>query len=56
VRVSYIGPFDAIDVALDGGFVRVERGEAIDLPNEIAQSLVEQETFAPAKATTKAGQ
>lgn len=55
MRVTYSGPFDAIDVALEGGFVRVEQGETVDLPDETAKSLIEQETFVAAKASTKAG-
>lgn len=51
-RVSYLGPFDAIDVAVDGGFVRIEQGESAELPDDLAKSLLEQtDHFAAAKST-----
>lgn len=50
-RVQYIGPYDEV-VIPDASNQKVIRGQVIELPDELAQSLLEQEANWT-KATTK---
>ena len=43
MRVEYIGPFLAVEVPSLGGVV--ERGEPVDVPDEIGAALVRQATW-----------
>lgn len=51
MRVKYVGPYDAVDVA---HLVGVKQGEEVDVSAELGKSLCEQETnWQPVKATEK---
>ena len=51
MKVRYVGPFDAVDVA---GHLNVQRGATIDVADEIAAALCEQSDVWQAVKTTKA--
>ncbi len=40
MRVTYPGPFDAVEIAATGQIA--EQGQPVDVPDDIAVSLVEQ--------------
>ena len=46
MKVTYNGPHDAVDV-IEGGAVigTVERGESIEVPDELATRLLEQDVW-----------
>lgn len=48
MRVTYIGPSDAVELPQTGAVVK--RGETVDVPDELGRSLVEQYCWEPAKA------
>lgn len=61
VKVKYVGPHTVIDV-VDGDrevIIDVERGKAVDLPDDVAARLLEQDTWRevkrPAPEPTKTG-
>lgn len=50
-KVTYVGPHDAVDVAVDGiDYGTCVREQAIDVPDEVAVRLLEQETWKRAPA------
>ena len=43
MQVRYIGPFDAVELeAADKAWIEVRHGETVDLPDDLATSLLEQ--------------
>ena len=51
MRVKYVGPHDAVDVA---HLVGVKQGESVEVSTELGKSLLEQETnWQPVTATEK---
>ena len=56
MRVIYQGPSPEVVVIIEGGGIHAPRGEAIDVPDDLGESLLEQDTFkkAPTKKTDKA--
>ena len=53
--VRYCGPHDVVELSVLGGkIVQVRRGEIVDLPAEVVDSLVEQDVWEPAEKSVKA--
>ena len=50
MRITYDGPFDAVEIAPTGQIV--ERGKSVDVPDEIGKSLCEQDTWTETKTRT----
>ncbi len=48
MRVRYDGPFDSVDVPAAG--ITVERGDTVEVTDEIGESLVEQADWSKASA------
>lgn len=48
MKVVFVGESDSRDIVIPGGAVRAVKGEPIDVPDDVAQSLLEQPTFEPA--------
>jgi hypothetical protein len=48
--LKYVGPHDAVHVP-DAGVYAERNGEPVDIPEPIAASLLEQETFVVAEKT-----
>ena len=40
MRVTYLGPFDAVEIAATGQIAK--QGHAVDVPEDVGKSLVEQ--------------
>lgn len=55
MKVEYVGPHSAVDVPLANGHViTVRRGEAVEIPSQLAKGLLIQDTWAePKKAAPK---
>ena len=55
MKVEYVGPHSAVDVPLANGHVITVRcGESVDLPQQVANGLLIQDTWAePKKAAPK---
>jgi hypothetical protein len=47
MKITYTGPSEDLDI----GVAYVERGGTVDVPDEIAESLIESGDFVPAKAS-----
>lgn len=43
MRVTYVGPHDAVEIPVLG--VAVQRGDSIEVPNEIGHELVKQASW-----------
>ena len=52
-KVVYDGPSPAVNIAVEGGSIVAERGEPVDVPDALAKSLCEQETFSLAEKKDK---
>jgi hypothetical protein len=48
--LKYVGPHDEVYVR-DAGVYAKRNGEPVDIPEPVAASLLEQETFVPAEKT-----
>ena len=57
MKLVYVGPHDTVTVPLPyGGAVEVKHGEAADLPNSLAERLLEQpDNWEKPKAAPKGG-
>ncbi len=54
MKIKYVGPYDAVDVA---HLVGVKQGEEVDVSAELGKSLLEQETnWQPVTAKTAAAE
>jgi len=53
--IIYVGGSDAVDIAVNGAAVTCVNGEPVELPTEIAESLLEQDIWQPAPAAPKPG-
>lgn len=51
-KVVYVGPSLAVDIIVPGGAIRAEKNKPVDVPDELAKSLLAQDTF-ESKTTTK---
>lgn len=51
-KVVYVGPSLAVDIIVPGGAIRAEKNKPVDVPDDLAKSLLAQDTF-ETKATTK---
>lgn len=49
--VKYVGPFDAVDIPSAG--ITAINGEPVDVPADVAKSLLEQDAFESAKSANK---
>jgi hypothetical protein len=50
-QVVYVGPYEAVELALPDGDVHVEHGDEVDVPAEVAANLIEQGTWAKPKSS-----
>lgn len=50
-QVKYVGPFDAVDIP-SAGVVAV-KDEPVEVPADVAKSLLEQDVFEPVKSKEK---
>ncbi len=49
-KLTYVGPHDAVEVDLpNGSSVVAERGKAVDLPDDLAKSLEQQDVWVKPK-------
>jgi hypothetical protein len=54
MKVTYNGPIDAVEIAATGHVV--ERGQTVEVPDDLGKSLCEQDIWTEAKpVTAKAG-
>lgn len=47
MRVTYTGPIDAVELPQTGAVVK--RGDTVDVPDSLGQSLVQQSCWEPVK-------
>lgn len=52
-KIVFVGESPARDIAVPGGFVTAVKGEPVDVPDDVALSLLEQDIYEPAKAVSK---
>lgn len=45
MKVKYVGPHDAVEIASMGRSWPVAQGETVELPDDVAAGLVDQEAF-----------
>jgi hypothetical protein len=45
MKVKYVGPHDAVEIASGGQVWLAENGETVEVPDDVAAGLVGQETF-----------
>ena len=53
MKITYIGPSPAVDIAIEGGAIRATNGEPVEVPDDLGRSLLEQDTFTAAKHAAK---
>lgn len=53
MKVTYVGPSPAVDIIIPGGAIRADKNIPVDVPDDLAKSLLEQDTFTSSKPTTK---
>ena len=53
MKVTYVGPSPAVDIIIPGGAIRAEKNIPVDVPDALAKSLLDQDTFTASKSTTK---
>lgn len=53
VDVVYVGEAPARDIAIPGGAIHAPHSQPIPVPESLAQSLLEQDVFVPAKRSAK---
>jgi hypothetical protein len=46
--IKYLGPSEEVSLAPDAGGITFRRGQSVDVPDDLARSLLEQSTFAKA--------
>jgi hypothetical protein len=52
-KVVFVGESSARDVVVPNGSVRAVRGEPVEVPDDVAKSLLEQDVWESAAAVTK---
>jgi hypothetical protein len=50
MRVTYEGPHDVVEVPAAGEGFTAERGKPVDVPDDVAKALLEQDTWTEARA------
>ena len=53
MRIVFVGESPAREINVPGGFITAVKGEPVDVPDDIAASLLEQDIYEPAKAVSK---
>lgn len=49
MKIRYVGPHDAVEVPSDTETFVCERGHLVELPDDLAKSLLKQDTWEPDK-------
>ena len=52
-KIVFVGESSARDIVVPGGAIHAVKGEPVDVPDDIAKSLLEQDIYEPAPAVTK---
>ena len=55
MRITFVGESSGRNIAIPGGVIRATRGEPVTVPDDLANRLLEQNIWEPAKAATKTG-
>lgn len=50
MKIVFVGESDARDIVVPGGAIHAVKGVPVDVPDDVAQSLLEQDIYQPAKA------
>ena len=53
MRIVFVGESPSREINVPGGFITAVKGEPVDVPDDIAASLLEQDIYEPAKAVSK---
>lgn len=48
--IVFVGESDARNIVIPGGLILAEKGVPVDVPDDVALSLLEQDIYQPAKA------
>ena len=55
MKIVFVGESSGRNIAIPGGVIRATHGEPVTVPDDLANRLLEQNIWEPAKAATKTG-